>query len=333
MLALSGRPRGGIFPAMQTRRAQPKLNDRLEAARLDRASAASGHTGMGTRACAGHRAGSRNGTGMGDPAAAAHGAGVGDRAGVTRGAGEGNRLGTATARDAGHGGGACDAAGTGQGAGTGKSCDAGHGAQGAGGHTEARGDAAAGQAAGHGRGTATGQVCAWPGCGAEGRFRAPRSRDRLRDFVWYCLEHVREYNSGWNYFAGMSREEIEAHQRADSTWHRPSWRFGVGAAGDPRQWRDPFGFFADAEWGEAEWQRAGRRGERQGASEASGRAARMMAVLDLPAGFTLAELKQRYKALVKKHHPDLHGGDRQSEEMLKRINEAYTYLKENRCFT
>jgi curved DNA-binding protein CbpA len=52
----------------------------------------------------------------------------------------------------------------------------------------------------------------------------------------------------------------------------------------------------------------------------------MMAVLQLEVGFTLDELKRRYKTLVKRHHPDLHGGDRAAEERLKQINEAYTYL-------
>jgi curved DNA-binding protein CbpA len=57
---------------------------------------------------------------------------------------------------------------------------------------------------------------------------------------------------------------------------------------------------------------------------------RMMAVLDLEPGFTLVELKARYKTLVKRHHPDRHGGDRDAEERLKAINEAYTYLVDNR---
>jgi DnaJ-class molecular chaperone len=54
--------------------------------------------------------------------------------------------------------------------------------------------------------------------------------------------------------------------------------------------------------------------------------------LGLAGSFTLAELKRRYKQLAKKHHPDLHGGDRMAEERLKLINEAYTYLKEQRLY-
>jgi DnaJ-class molecular chaperone len=58
----------------------------------------------------------------------------------------------------------------------------------------------------------------------------------------------------------------------------------------------------------------------------------MMAVLDLDDGFTFDELRARYKALAKKHHPDLNGGDKASEERLKLVIEAYTYLKDERLY-
>ena len=38
-------------------------------------------------------------------------------------------------------------------------------------------------------------------------------------------------------------------------------------------------------------------------------------------------VKARYKALVKRHHPDANGGSRESEEALKVINQAYAVLK------
>ncbi|MCB1990477.1 MAG: J domain-containing protein [Geminicoccaceae bacterium] len=165
------------------------------------------------------------------------------------------------------------------------------------------------------------RCCEWPGCAERGDFPAPRSPQALRAFLWLCLEHVRDYNRSWNYFAGMNEDEIEAHRRADFTWHRPSWRFGgVGAAGEA-PFHDPFGFFADGGPGA---------GSRPEPTPPPGKPMRMMAVLDLEPGFTLVELKARYKTLVKRHHPDRHGGDRDAEERLKAINEAYTYLVDNR---
>ncbi len=187
---------------------------------------------------------------------------------------------------------------------------------------------AMGTGGGHGRdaaGAAAGRCCAWPGCAAAGDYPAPSSRRELRAFIWFCLAHIREYNKNWNYFAGMNEHQIEAHRRADTTWHRPSWRFGTVGIDDTDRLHDPFGFFAD---GGGEGPRHGARAGAPG--RPPGKAGEMMAVLELEIGFTLEELKRRYKTLVKRHHPDLHNGCRLAEERLKRINEAYTFLSANR---
>lgn len=154
--------------------------------------------------------------------------------------------------------------------------------------------------------------CGWPGCEAEGLYPAPRGRDQLRDFQWLCLDHVREFNRHWDYFKGMGRDEIEAHLRADVTWHRPSWRI----AGRERAWHDVFGVFDEEPQ------------PRHQPARPRTRAEEMMDRLELSEGFTLDELKSRYKALAKRHHPDLNGGDKAAEERLKMINEAYSFLRE-----
>jgi DnaJ domain len=164
------------------------------------------------------------------------------------------------------------------------------------------------------------RCCAWPGCDLEGDYRAPSSRDRLREFQWLCLEHIREFNRSWDYFAGMSPGEIDRHRRADVTWHRPTWRYGT-AFGFADGWQDVFGLFGEGP-GESRRPRSGPRSK----------AEEMMSRLDLENGFTLAELKRRYKRLAKQHHPDLHGGDKAAEERLKLVNEAYTYLLEQRLY-
>jgi hypothetical protein len=167
------------------------------------------------------------------------------------------------------------------------------------------------------------RACEWPGCEREGRYRAPRSRERLRDWQWFCLDHVREYNLGWDYFRGMSPDQIDAHRRGDTTWHRPTWRFGTRSSFEPPRWHDPFGIFGDAGVsGDAPHSTARPASTRQ----------RMMAVLRLEEGFTLVELKRRYKTLAKEHHPDLHGGDKAAEERLKLVIEAYRYLLDNRLY-
>jgi curved DNA-binding protein CbpA len=51
-----------------------------------------------------------------------------------------------------------------------------------------------------------------------------------------------------------------------------------------------------------------------------------MAVMDMDGPVTKEAIKERYKALVKKNHPDTHRGDRKAEERLKIINRAYSTL-------
>ena len=50
---------------------------------------------------------------------------------------------------------------------------------------------------------------------------------------------------------------------------------------------------------------------------------RALAVLELTPPVTVAEVKARYKMLVKKHHPDANGGAKAAEERFKQISEAY----------
>ena len=52
-----------------------------------------------------------------------------------------------------------------------------------------------------------------------------------------------------------------------------------------------------------------------------------LAVLELTAPVTMAEIRTRYRTLVKKLHPDINGGDKSAEEQLKVVNQAYSTLK------
>lgn len=173
---------------------------------------------------------------------------------------------------------------------------------------EASPDPSAAAAAAH-------RLCDHPGCAATGDYRAPRSRDRLRQFYWFCLDHVRAYNAQWNYYAGMSAAEIEADIRNDTVWQRPSWPLGGRSGLFGARVRD-FGLFGF----EDEEEGAPRKRPLTEQEQA-------LAVFELAPPFTVAALKSRYKALVKLHHPDAHGGDKAAEERLKVINQAYTTLK------
>jgi hypothetical protein len=171
------------------------------------------------------------------------------------------------------------------------------------------------------------RICDHPGCAAVGDFRAPKSRLDLRDYYWFCLEHVRAYNSAWNYYAGMSDREVEAEIRSDTVWQRPSWRLGIRHGPDyAARLRDHFGLFGNG--ADAARDHARRRGGAGGAvARALSAHEQALAVFEIGPPITPGRLKARYKALVKLHHPDAHGGDKAAEEKLKIINQAYATLK------
>ncbi len=171
------------------------------------------------------------------------------------------------------------------------------------------------------------QACEWPGCKRVGDYRAPKSRDNLRTFFFFCIEHVRDYNRAWDFFSGMNQGEIEAYLREDVTWHGRPGKLAVAGEqhGDGWRWQDPFevlmnGPGTDGAEAKSEWDRPTSR---------LGKKERMLKVMDLEHDATPEELKARYKELAKRHHPDVNGGDKDAEERLKLINEAYNYLRDS----
>ena len=158
------------------------------------------------------------------------------------------------------------------------------------------------------------RTCAAEGCRAEAHYRAPRSRDALRDYIWFCLEHVRAYNRSWNYYEGLQGAALEAEIRRATTWERPSWKFATGKPAE-EMFDDPLGLFdTDRE----------RRANYRTLTPEERRAwktLRMEPVNDLD------QVKQQYKSLAKANHPDINGGDAAAEERLKEINLAYDLVR------
>jgi hypothetical protein len=165
---------------------------------------------------------------------------------------------------------------------------------------------------------APGTTCDIPGCTAAGEYRAPKSRQDLRHYWWFCLDHVREYNAAWDFYKGMTPGQIEAQLRADTSWQRPSWPLGrLGASWQGLEealQRDPLHILGAA-------------GAKKRNETAPVELKEPLATLGLAWPVTLAEVKTRYKELAKRHHPDANGGDRGAEERLKTINLAYATLR------
>ena len=60
-------------------------------------------------------------------------------------------------------------------------------------------------------------------CNEKGKFKAPKSRILLNEYYFFCLEHIKEYNKSWDFYKGLSVNQIESSMREDIIWNRPSW--------------------------------------------------------------------------------------------------------------
>ena len=171
--------------------------------------------------------------------------------------------------------------------------------------------------------------CEHPGCAEPGPHRAPKGRHEEGRFWQFCIDHVREYNQSYNYFAGMSDSAILSYQKDAMIGHRPTWKMGENAASGKRRpqqkaeevFIDPFNLFDDAGVKKPR-KKAEPEGPRVGAL-----AQKAYETLSLEIGSDSATVRLRYKELVKRFHPDANGGDRSLEDRLREIIHAYNTLK------
>ena len=75
--------------------------------------------------------------------------------------------------------------------------------------------------------------CQHQGCARKGEFRAPKGRNHEGQFFQFCLDHVKQYNQTYKYFAGMSDTAVQSYQKDALTGHRPTWTVGVNGTVAP----------------------------------------------------------------------------------------------------
>ena len=169
--------------------------------------------------------------------------------------------------------------------------------------------------------------CDRPGCTHKGEFRAPKGRDAEGQYWRFCKDHVQEYNKSYNYFAGMSDDAVMSYQKDASIGHRPTWASGArgkkppGAGAEAQDFDDPLGVLRGRTAGARARPAEPTRRERPGPVR------RALETLDLEQDANSATIKAQYKALVKRFHPDAHGGDRSYEDRLRDIIRAHDTLK------
>jgi hypothetical protein len=184
----------------------------------------------------------------------------------------------------------------------------------------------------HGRVEGTGRTCDHPACHEAGEFRAPppegpAGSDRPPAFRWFCLDHVRQFNAGYNFFNGMSADEIHEAQRPYAGWERTTRVYGGGGDPGPR-WAD----FSDPLDAIAARFRRTHAPERTDGKPLSGQDRESLRVLGLDATADRSALRKRYSELVRRYHPDRNGGDRTHEGRLRAVLDAYAQLRQAPAF-
>tara|TARA_A100001011_G_C14266223_1_gene824761 strand:+ start:68 stop:598 length:531 start_codon:yes stop_codon:yes gene_type:complete len=132
-------------------------------------------------------------------------------------------------------------------------------------------------------------LCDFKNCNEEGIYPAPKSKENLNEYNFYCLTHIRDFNKSWNFFEGLNEKEFENEIRKSTTWDRPSWKFGTKRTN--YNYRNVFNLFEN-EFNEQE------------KNSMPKEVLKSWKILELNPKSSLKDVKKKYKTLAKKWHPD-----------------------------
>lgn len=172
-------------------------------------------------------------------------------------------------------------------------------------------------------------ACAAPNCPEVGEYRAPRQPGDAGQGRWkyLCLEHVRQFNAGYDFFDGMDEEQIFAAHHPLHGWaDRTTWADGASATPRWQDFSDPLDAIGARfrPFRESPVTSDGRR-----LSEAEMRALR---TLGLSKEADKGAIRRAYAEKLRLYHPDRNGGDRSREGMLQKVVEAYQRLRRSPAF-
>jgi len=154
------------------------------------------------------------------------------------------------------------------------------------------------------------KYCEWGNCQKKGEYKAPTSREKLREFKWFCLEHVKLYNKGWDYFKGRTTDEIYSEISKDATWHRPTW-----------EKIKKYKFLNSNQFNSEDLNFSNSQSEDKARNTNIENCA---VILEVKLPVKISVLKKQYKKMVKKFHPDV--SKNYSEEHIIKLNYAYSEL-------
>ena len=161
-------------------------------------------------------------------------------------------------------------------------------------------------------------------CTKEGKFRAPKSRITLNQYYFFCLEHVKEYNKSWDFYKGLSVNQIESSMRDDIIWNRPSWPL----KGNPNNVLDQIDnlFNEDLDYLNLDKKNNEYFKNKLLDDNLTQEENNALLTLGLKLPLNLEKIKKNYKKLVKIFHPDVNGNNKNAEEKFKEINKSYKTL-------
>ena len=166
--------------------------------------------------------------------------------------------------------------------------------------------------------------CDKEGCSAKGEYKAPKSRIKLNEYYYFCLTHIKEYNKSWDFYKGLTVDQIEQSINKDSVWDRPSWPL----KGNPSKVMEQINEFMNNDYNLFENDRNHQEYYKNRLFDETLTNEQNLALksLDLKMPLNLKKLKQKYKKLVKIFHPDVNDNDKEAEAKFKEINESYKKL-------
>jgi hypothetical protein len=140
------------------------------------------------------------------------------------------------------------------------------------------------------------KLCDRSGCSAAGTCPAPKSPNSTERW-YFCQAHAAEYNSGWDYFAGLDAEEAAERERAEtqtSAGYKESAYYGWVGSGDGTRSRDEM---------------------------------RALELLGLEADAEFDAVKKAWRSKAKEVHPDVRPGDAEAAKAFHALQLAYEVLR------
>ena len=167
-------------------------------------------------------------------------------------------------------------------------------------------------------------LCDHNNCFNNGKYKAPKSRSKLNSYYYFCLDHVKEYNKSWDFYKGLSVDQIELSIRKDTVWDRPSWPL----TGNPNEIINQINNLLDSDYSLFEKEKDLQKFLKNKIfnENLTPLEQKYIDVLGISIPINVNKIKKAYKKLVKIFHPDVNKDRKVAEKRFKEINEAYKVL-------